>query len=159
MGCLSKSQPLSQAYPDVSAQSDRFEIFFQGHLVHIGGTSASAPTVAGIVALLNDARLSQGKSTLGFLNPFLYQTAAKSKGALNDITVGNNPGCGTQGFNVRILLFSRLLRADSAALLSPLTGYYGMGSCHRLGYAELWQAERPCHQEELKVPPRPHLTS
>lgn len=31
---------------------------------------------AGIFALLNDLRISQGKPTLGFLNPFIYQTAA-----------------------------------------------------------------------------------
>ena len=33
--------------------------------------SCAAPTVSGIVAMLNDVRLKAGKSTLGFLNPFL----------------------------------------------------------------------------------------
>jgi tripeptidyl-peptidase-1 len=36
-----------------------------------------------------------GKSPLGFLNPWLYSTAAS---ALNDITSGSNPGCNTNGF-------------------------------------------------------------
>jgi tripeptidyl-peptidase-1 len=63
----------------------------------IGGTSASAPTFAGIVALLNDVRLSNNLSSLGFLNPLLY---SKGIGGLNDITVGHNSGCGTTGFNV-----------------------------------------------------------
>jgi hypothetical protein len=47
--------------------------------------------------MLNDARISAGKCPLGFLNPFLY---SKGYAALNDITEGQNPGCGTNGFNV-----------------------------------------------------------
>lgn len=45
------------------------------HLVlcSVGGTSASAPTFAGIVTLLNNIRLGNNKPALGFLNPFLYQ--------------------------------------------------------------------------------------
>jgi hypothetical protein len=39
----------------------------------VAGTSCATPAVAGIIALLNDVRLQQGKSTLGFLNPWLYQ--------------------------------------------------------------------------------------
>jgi hypothetical protein len=53
-------------------------------------------TFSGIVSLLNDFRLSQGKSSLGFLNPLLYSTGAAG---LNDITSGNNPGCDTNGFS------------------------------------------------------------
>ena len=34
--------------------------------------SASAPAFAGMVSLLNEARLKAGKPTMGFLNPFLY---------------------------------------------------------------------------------------
>ncbi|KAL4252873.1 tripeptidyl-peptidase II [Abortiporus biennis] len=44
----------------------------------VGGTSASSPTFAGVISLLNDFRISQA----GF----------------NDITSGSNPGCGTNGF-------------------------------------------------------------
>jgi len=39
----------------------------------LDGTSASAPIFAGVVTLLNDARLNAGKSPLGFLNPMLYK--------------------------------------------------------------------------------------
>ncbi|KAF8806309.1 subtilisin-like protein [Phlegmacium glaucopus] len=84
------------AYPDVSAQSDRFRIFLDGRAVLIGGTSASSPTFAGFVALLNDARLNAGLPPLGFLNPFLYSIGFLG---LNDITSGHNAGCGTEGFN------------------------------------------------------------
>ena len=87
-----------QAYPDVAAQGDFFLIFFQGQTGHVGGTSASSPTFAGVVALLNDVRINAGLPPLGFLNPLLYSVGVAG---LNDITVGNNAGCGTEGFNVR----------------------------------------------------------
>ncbi|KAG6844454.1 hypothetical protein H0H87_006874 [Tephrocybe sp. NHM501043] len=88
-----------QAIPDVAALGRRFRIFWQGKAISIGGTSASAPTFAAVVALLNDDRLSKKKSPLGFLNPLLY---TKGLSGFNDITEGNNPGCGTQGFNATV---------------------------------------------------------
>ncbi|KAG6845432.1 hypothetical protein H0H87_009339 [Tephrocybe sp. NHM501043] len=84
------------AFPDVSAQSDRYRIFLSGRPILIGGTSASSPAFAGFVALLNDVRLAHGKPSLGFLNPLLYSKAASG---FNDITLGHNSGCGTTGFN------------------------------------------------------------
>ncbi|KAF8655330.1 hypothetical protein AX16_003103 [Volvariella volvacea WC 439] len=87
----------TQGIPDVAAQGDNFRIIFQGRSVQVGGTSASAPTFAGIVALLNDARLKAGKRPLGFLNPLLYTFGVEG---LTDILEGHNSGCGTPGFNV-----------------------------------------------------------
>ncbi|KAJ6560453.1 tripeptidyl peptidase A [Mycena capillaripes] len=63
---------------------------------HDRGTSAATPTFAGLVALLNDARLAARRPALGFLNPLLYKRGAH---ALNDVVAGGNPGCGTPGFN------------------------------------------------------------
>ncbi|OBZ70390.1 Tripeptidyl-peptidase sed2 [Grifola frondosa] len=91
--------PNGRAIPDVSAQADLFKIFLSGEAILIGGTSAAAPTFSGIVSLLNSARLSQGLPPLGFLNPLIYAIHAATPSAFNDITVGNNPGCGTPGFN------------------------------------------------------------
>ncbi|KAF9006660.1 tripeptidyl peptidase A [Cyathus striatus] len=88
--------PAGRGIPDVAAQGDRFRIFLSGAPRSIGGTSASSPTFAGIVALLNDARLKAQKSPLGFLNPLLY---SKGVDSFNDILSGKNPGCGTEGFN------------------------------------------------------------
>ncbi|KAH9023374.1 tripeptidyl peptidase A [Lactarius pseudohatsudake] len=85
-----------RAIPDVSGQADFFRIFFQGRAVHIGGTSASSPSIAAFIALLNDARIAAGKPSLGFLNPLIY---ALNGVGFNDITAGNAPGCGTPGFN------------------------------------------------------------
>lgn len=61
--------------------------------------------VATVVALLNDARLAKNLPPLGFLNPLLY---SKGVSGFNDITEGNNVGCGTLGFNVRLFCFSLL---------------------------------------------------
>lgn len=61
-----------------------------GELELIGGTSGASPVVAAIIALLNDARLRAGKTSLGFLNPWLYSSGYKS---LNDITSGRAGGC------------------------------------------------------------------
>jgi subtilase family serine protease len=39
----------------------------------VGGTSAATPQTAGLVALANAARESEGKAPIGFLDPILYQ--------------------------------------------------------------------------------------
>jgi hypothetical protein len=57
----------------------------------IGGTSASAPMFAGIVALLNQYTASTGQ---GNINTPLYQLAATAPTAFHDITSGtNNVAC------------------------------------------------------------------
>ncbi|KAF7432698.1 hypothetical protein PC9H_004640 [Pleurotus ostreatus] len=85
-----------RAIPDVAAQGRHYAIHSRGKWASIGGTSAAAPVFAAVISLINDARLAQGKSVLGFLNPALYKSAIPG---LNDITEGNNPGCGTNGFS------------------------------------------------------------
>jgi len=78
---------------------------------NVGGTSCSAPTFSGIVSLLNDIRFANKKNPLGFLNPWLYQTAVNPQaGAFQDITTGHNTGCGTNGFS-------------AIAGWDPVTGY------------------------------------
>ncbi|EGP87472.1 unnamed protein product [Zymoseptoria tritici ST99CH_1A5] len=85
-----------RGYPDVSAVGDNVVIFNKGAPTIIGGTSASCPVFAAILTRINDERLKVGKSTVGFVNPTLY----KNPQVLHDITVGSNPGCGTDGFAV-----------------------------------------------------------
>jgi len=85
-----------RAYPDVSAQGENFQVVVGGRVESVAGTSASSPTFAGVVALLNDFRIASGNAPLGFLNPLLYSTGATG---LNDITSGSNPGCDTNGFS------------------------------------------------------------
>ena len=81
--------------PDVSAMGYHFPVVLNGTTYLIDGTSASAPTVAGIVTLVNDALTAEGKPPLGFLNPWLYEHASE---AFTDITKGSNRGCNTTGF-------------------------------------------------------------
>jgi uncharacterized protein (TIGR03437 family) len=76
-----------------------------------GGTSASSPSFAGVVALLNQYLVSTGaqaKPGLGNINPELYRLARTTTNVFHDITVGNNfvacaagsPGCvnGSMGY-------------------------------------------------------------
>jgi len=91
----SKWNSSGRAYPDVSSLANDFVIVIDlKPTPGIGGTSCAAPTFSAIVALLNDARLSKGLASLGFLNPFLYQNPQ----GFTDITEGSNPGCSTNGF-------------------------------------------------------------
>ncbi|KAI0459945.1 subtilisin-like protein [Xylaria acuta] len=85
-----------RGFPDVSAQGFGYRVYDKGALKGYQGTSCSAPAFAGIVGLLNDARLKARKPTLGFLNPLLYSNPH----ALNDITLGGSTGCdGTARFH------------------------------------------------------------
>ena len=75
-----------RATPDVSALGEGFMVVSGGRSEPVGGTSASTPLFAGLVSLLNDARVSKGKKPMGFLNPFIYSNPQ----AFTDVTVGNN---------------------------------------------------------------------
>jgi tripeptidyl-peptidase I len=81
-----------RGFPDVAGHSAKpgYIGIYDGKRDYNGGTSAAAPVWAAVVALLNDARLRAGKSTLGWLNPLLYSGGSK---ALNDITEGGSMGC------------------------------------------------------------------
>lgn len=82
-----------RGFPDVSAQGYGYRVYDQGSLKGYQGTSCSAPAFAGIVGLLNDARLKAKLPPLGFLNPLLYLNPH----ALNDITLGGSTGCDGRG--------------------------------------------------------------
>ncbi|KAJ7252344.1 family S53 protease-like protein [Mycena haematopus] len=77
-----------RGYPDVAVQGWNFEIVSGGEAGLVGGTSASSPTFAGIIALVNDRLVAANKPVLGFLNPFLYS----NEGSFTDITTGHNSG-------------------------------------------------------------------
>lgn len=84
-----------RGFPDIAAQATDFTVVANlVPLPGVAGTSCASPTASGVMALLNDLRLSAGKSSLGFLNPFIYQNAA----SFNDITEGSNSGCSEGGF-------------------------------------------------------------
>jgi len=59
--------------------------------VTIGGTSMASPQWAGFLALVNEARTKNGKSTLGYVAPLIYQASSTTRTSLfNDITSGSN---------------------------------------------------------------------
>lgn len=57
-----------RGYPDIAAQGQRFSIVWNGSVSPVDGTSCSTPTAAAVLALVNDALIAAGKSSLGFLN-------------------------------------------------------------------------------------------
>lgn len=77
--------------PDISAVATNFQVIVSGQQEGIGGTSASAPLVAGLISLVNDARLRKGKQSIGFLNPHLYSDDVQK--VLQDITKGTSNSC------------------------------------------------------------------
>ncbi len=88
--------------PDVTASADPYHgyvVYYTGSETGrtgwqtVGGTSAAAPLWAAFAALAN-ASTGCAAAPVGFLNPALYQLAAKSgytgNGDFNDITTGGN---------------------------------------------------------------------
>ncbi|KAJ8604851.1 hypothetical protein CTAYLR_001078 [Chrysophaeum taylorii] len=90
-----------RGYPDLSALAGEVNPYLisykDGTYGGVSGTSAASPVVAAIIAQINDARLSAGKSSLGFLNPMLY-AAGESGGCFNDVTSGTTDGGYSGGF-------------------------------------------------------------
>jgi subtilase family serine protease len=117
----------------------------------IGGTSASAPIFAGMVAVLNQYLAGASSPGLGNVNPMLYSLAqTQSNGAFHRVTTGDNtvycvvgtpstqplalqcPGTGILGFQ--------------ASNSDPTTGYNmvtGLGSVDLDKLAIAWAATLP----------------
>ncbi|KAF7378162.1 Family S53 protease-like protein [Mycena sanguinolenta] len=100
-----------RGYPDVATQGWNFEFVSDGKVLRAGGTSASSPTFAAIIALINDRLVSAQKPVLGFLNPFLYSRASS---AFTDIAIGHNSGLSCPPFSIAF---------DAAVGWDPLTGF------------------------------------
>lgn len=79
-----------RAFPDAATIGVNYAVVDQGAHYLVNGTSASAATFAGQVALLNAARLSSNLTALGFLNPLLYNYSAT---IFSDVTGGSSVGC------------------------------------------------------------------
>jgi tripeptidyl-peptidase-1 len=93
-----------RAYPDISAlggQTNPYCVAYSaGSFGGVAGTSASCPVVAAIIGQLNNVRLAAGKPALGFLNQYIYDTAAAHPECFNDVKDGSSNYCntGTTGF-------------------------------------------------------------
>jgi len=84
--------------PDVAGDADPttgYQVRVDGQNMVIGGTSAVAPLMAGLIAVANKAN----GTAAGFLQPAIY--SAKGKAAFNDITSGTNYAGTPVGFTAR----------------------------------------------------------
>jgi len=77
--------------PDLAGNADPitgYQIFLSGKRTTIGGTSAVAPLMAGLFALINEHLKKKMGKTVGFINPLIYSAAAAS--SFRDIDQGSN---------------------------------------------------------------------
>jgi hypothetical protein len=108
---LHVAQSGSREVPDVAADADPntgYIVYWNGSQSDltsasgwqaIGGTSASSPLWAALLADINASSACHG-SPVGFANPALYRGAGAAYGsAFNDITSGNNDLTSTNGGN------------------------------------------------------------
>jgi kumamolisin len=82
--------------PDLAGDADPvsgYQILLDGKMQVIGGTSAVAPLMAGLLALINQATTKSFGKTVGLINPVIYGAGAAS--AFRDITKGNNDNDGS----------------------------------------------------------------
>ena len=87
---VSTVQPYSltgRGYPDVSMPGNNVQIVLNNQWGGVDGTSASAPMFAGMVSLVNAYRKNIGKSTVGWMNPGIYQANGYFT---NDVISGSN---------------------------------------------------------------------
>lgn len=81
-----------RSLPDISADADPNTgalVVLNNSNYQIGGTSLSAPILAGLFARANADRIANGKSTLGLVNSRIYSLSATN---FRDITSGDNYG-------------------------------------------------------------------
>ena len=109
---LRTGQAAGRCIPDVSALSGEplYNLIFVGEVAPNGGTSASAPLWASLLARIA-SNLPAGK-TIGFLTPLLYHPGADGRplgaSVTTDIQVGHNDDLAFQ---------------DAAENFVPVTGY------------------------------------
>lgn len=77
-----------RGYPDISITGLNYVVVTNMSFYALSGTSASTPAFSAMIALINAARVSSGKSVLGWINPALYSVPASELAA--DIPEGDN---------------------------------------------------------------------
>ncbi len=101
-----------------------------GFVQHLGGTSLAAPLWAAFTSLVNEQAAGQGKPTVGFLNPALYNIAQGPlyTNCFHDIISGNN----TNSYSDNLYFAgpgydncTGLGSPNGANLINALVGYSG----------------------------------
>ena len=77
-------------YPDISLVAHNYLISSSGSYSTVDGTSASGPSVSAMISILNNMRVSNGKSTLGPVAAVLYSMAENCANCFKDIIDGSN---------------------------------------------------------------------
>ncbi|KAF8273155.1 subtilisin-like protein [Lactarius quietus] len=96
----------ARGFPDLSINGVNHIFAVNGQFQLATGSSTSSSVIGSMITMINDARLAVGKGPIGFINPVIYSPQLGD--AFNDITSGNNPGCGmcphfrTNGFNAYV---------------------------------------------------------
>jgi kumamolisin len=122
-GCANCSKTLRNG-PDVSANANfTFYVCADQSACtenYYGGTSFAAPMWAGYLALANQQAVANGQSTLGFINPALYNIGLGSSynTDFHDITSGSNGYSATTGYDLATGWGS----PNGANLINALTG-------------------------------------
>lgn len=130
--------------PDISFSGsyyhDPYALVVLGLTESNGGTSASAPLFAGVVALLNQYEVAHGaiaQPGLGNLNPTLYAMAQAAPSAFHDISSGNNAvPCAQETLNC----------VNGAAGYNAGPGYdlaTGLGSLDVYNFVTQWKSAVP----------------
>jgi len=109
-----------------SSQTQTFTPVCPGEFFPVGGTSASTPAFAGIVALLNQAV----NSPQGNINSLLYSLAGLSPSPFHDVISGSNavpcqmnppsPNCPASGSNAGLMGFAAGPKYDMASGLGSV---------------------------------------
>lgn len=81
---------LGRAYPDVSAVGHSCPVYLNSYLSGVDGTSCSSPIMAGLIAIINNHQWSRNRSSVGFINPLLYDIYRNCPNCFNDVTHGYN---------------------------------------------------------------------
>ncbi|KAK8053292.1 hypothetical protein PG996_012593 [Apiospora saccharicola] len=110
-----------RAIPDLSAPGEAFSTIQGGEDGTGGGTSASVVVVAAMVALVDQERFQQGKSSLGWLNPLLYSKRVRDSQALVDVSAGTSHGC--RYGNVSVPGFAAYKGYDCVTGLGAIGGF------------------------------------
>jgi subtilase family serine protease len=79
--------------PDVALNADPnsgYSMYYRNNWYVVGGTSCAAPLWAAFTALVNQQRVANGKSVLGFANPALYSIGVGSNGETDFHDIADN---------------------------------------------------------------------
>lgn len=111
-----------RAYPDVAVLAHQIDTIVNQALFPGSGTSASCPLMAGMLALVSQARMDAGLPPLGLVNTRLYALSATSSSPFNSVTVGDNHCTGVYGYNQSHTCCPYGFTADPAGGWSPTAG-------------------------------------